>query len=107
MNVRIVALILLVVFTAYTAYTMVRAEESLLAFAQRLVSSPDTAQVVFDLYIMAFLAILWMFSAAKRAGKSVLYLIPFVLLTLVFVSIGPLLYIVLNGVSHEPKPELT
>ena len=61
MNIRIIALILLVLFTGYTIYTMVIAEQSLLSFGYQLISSPDTAQVVFDLYIMAFLAICWMY----------------------------------------------
>ena len=93
MNIRIIALVLLVLFTGYT---MLIAEQSLLSFGYQLISSPDTAQVVFDLYIMAFLAICWMYQDCKRRGKAKWYLVPFVLLTLVFVSIGPLLYLVLN-----------
>jgi len=96
MNIRIIALVLLVLFTGYTIYTMLIAEQSLLSFGYQLISSPDTAQVVFDLYIMAFLAICWMYQDCKRRGKAKWYLVPFVLLTLVFVSIGPLLYLVLN-----------
>ena len=75
---------------------MVIAEQSLLSFGYQLISSPDTAQVVFDLYIMALLAICWMYGDCKRRGKAKWYLWPFALLTLVFVSIGPLLYLVLN-----------
>ncbi len=63
---------------------------------EQLVSSPDTAQVVFDLYIMAFLAICWMYQDCKLRGKAKWYIVPFALLTLVFVSIGPRLYLVLN-----------
>ena len=96
MNLRIVSLILLIVFAAYTGYTMSIAKQSLFSFGYQLISSPDTAQVVFDLYIMAFLAILWMYQDCKKTGKSMLYFLPFILLTLVFVSIGPLLYLVLN-----------
>jgi hypothetical protein len=69
------------------------AKESLLSFGYRLISSPDTAQVILDLYIMAFLAIVWMYQDNKSCGKSIMYFIPFALLTLVFVSIGPLLYL--------------
>lgn len=96
MNLRTASLILLVVFVAYTGYTMSIAEQSLLSFGYQLISSPDTAQVVFDLYIMAFLAIAWMYMDCKKTGKSMLYFLPFLILTLVFVSVGPLLYLVLS-----------
>lgn len=61
MNLRTVSLVLLVLFTGYTAYTMSIAEQSLLSFGYQLISSPDTAQVVIDLYIMAVLALIWMY----------------------------------------------
>ena len=77
--------------------------QSLLSFGYELVSSPDTAQVVFDLYIMALLAIIWMYDDNKRKGKSTVYVIPFVVLTLVFVSIGPLLYLVLAPQSEASR----
>ena len=96
MKFRTIALILLVLFTGYTIFTMATAEQSLLSFGYQLVSSPDTAQVVIDLYIMAFLAICWMYQDCKRRRKNSWYVVPFAVLTLVFVSIGPLLYLVLN-----------
>ena len=101
MNLRTVLLIVLVFFVAYTGYTMSIAEQSLLSFGHQLISSPDTAQVVFDLYIMAFLAIVWMYRDCKKAGKSMLYFLPFFLLTLVFVSVGPLLYLVSNSSTEK------
>ena len=88
--------VLLVLFTGYTIYSMSIADQSLLSFGYQLVSSPDTAQVVFDLYIMALLAIIWMYEDNRKKGKSLMYLAPFVILTLVFVSIGPLLYLVVT-----------
>lgn len=96
MSLRITSIVLLVLFSAYTAYTMSIAQQSLLSFGYQLISSPDTAQVVIDLYIMAFLAIIWMYQDNKKSGKSNLYLLPFLLLTLVFVSIGPLLYLAIK-----------
>ena len=83
-------------FTGYTLYTMVIAEQSLLSFGYQLITSFDTAQVVFDLYIMAFLAMCWMYRDSKVRGKPKWYFIAFAMLTLVFVAIGPLLYIVLK-----------
>jgi len=103
LNLRITSVILLLIFTAYTAYTMSIAQQSLLSFGYQLVSSPDTAQVVFDLYIMAFLAMVWMYQDCKKLGKSVVYFLPFALLTLVFVSIGPLLYLVLKSTGETNK----
>jgi hypothetical protein len=72
------------------------AEQSLLSFGYQLMTRPDTAQVVIDLYIMAILAIVWMYYDAKQLDKTVMYWLPFALLTLVFVSVGPLLYLVMR-----------
>ena len=103
---RVTSIILLVLFTSYTVYTMSIAQQSLLSFGYQLISSPDTAQVVIDLYIMAFLAIIWMYQDCKKSGKSNMYFLPFVLLTLVFVSIGPLLYLALKP-SAVPTHDAT
>lgn len=96
MNFRTVSLILLVLFVGYTGYTMSIAEQSLLSFGYQLISSPDTAQVIIDLYIMAILALVWMYQDIKRRGKTIKYWLPYALVTLVFVSVGPLLYLVLR-----------
>lgn len=96
MNLKNTSLILLIVFAGYTAYTMSIAEQSLLSFGYQLISSPDTAQVVIDLYIMAFLALVWMYQDIKLRGKTIKHWLPYALVTLIFVSIGPLLYIVLR-----------
>lgn len=96
MDFRAVSLILLVLFAGYTGYTMSIAEQSLLSFGYQLVSSPDTAQVVIDLYIMAVLALAWMYQDIKSRGKTIKHWLPYAVVTLVFVSIGPLLYLVLR-----------
>lgn len=96
MNFRIVSLVLLVLFVGYTGYTMSIAEQSLLSFGYQLISSPDTAQVVIDLYIMAILALVWMYQDIKRRRKTLKHWLPYALVTLIFVSVGPLLYIVLR-----------
>jgi len=79
------------------------AEQSLLSFGYQLISSPDTAQVVLDLYIMAFLAIVWMYQDSKNRGKSNAYFLVFAVITMVFVSIGPLLYLVLKPTEEATK----
>jgi hypothetical protein len=82
---------------------MAIAEQSLLSFGYQLITSFDTAQVVFDLYIMAFLAICWMYRDSQTRGKSKWYFISFAVLTLVFVAIGPLLYLVLKPRVEDGK----
>lgn len=79
------------------------AEQSLLSFGYQLISSPDTAQVVFDLYIMALLAIVWIYQDCKSRGKSTMYFLPFAALTLVFVSFGPLLYLAFKPTKEASK----
>ncbi|ARB25948.1 DUF2834 domain-containing protein [Pseudomonas tolaasii] len=93
----------LVAFSLYTVSTMLTAEQSLLAFGRELLSRPDTAQVVIDLYLMAALACVWMYRDARGRGRSVVSVLPYFLLTAVFVSVGPLLYIVMNGFARSSK----
>ena len=95
-------LAVLIAFSAYTAFVMLQAEQSLLQFGLQLMSRPDTAQVVIDLYILAALACVWMYRDNQARQKSFASIIPYLLLTLVFVSIGPLLYLVLRGMATPP-----
>ena len=98
-----IALAALLGFSLYTAGTMLRADQSLVAFGLGLMSSPDTAQVVIDLYLLAAMACVWMYRDGRAKGRSLVSLVPYFLLTAVFVSIGPLLYIVIDGFSRKPK----
>ncbi len=104
MKISTLPLIILCLFMGYTFWVMAGAEQSLLAFGAQLMSSPDTAQVVIDLYLLAALACVWMYHDAKRRGKSLGYLVPFFVVTAIFVSAGPLLYLVVRG-SHTHKTE--
>lgn len=94
-------LVTLIAFSAYTISVMLNADQSLIQFGIQLMSSPDTAQVVIDLYILAALSCVWMYSDAKARGKSIGYLAPYFAITAIFVSIGPLLYIVVKAFSKE------
>ncbi len=96
MKMKVVSVVLLVVFSGFTAFTMSIAEQSLLSFGYQLISSPDTAQVVMDLYIMVLLALVWMYQDIKAQGKTIKHWLPYAALTLVFVSMGPLLYLALR-----------
>lgn len=95
--------IVLVLFSAYTGYAMLVSQESLLAFGARLMSSVDTAQVVIDLYIFCGLACVWMYYDNKTQGKSVASLMPYFLLTAIFASVGPLLYLVVKGLRSSKE----
>lgn len=92
-----IALVGLLAFALYTVITMLMAEQSLMAFGLELMSRPDTAQVVIDLYLMALMACVWMYRDARARGKSMVSVLPYWLITAVFVSLGPLLYLVVNG----------
>jgi len=101
-------LIALILFSLFTAYSMLNAQESLLNFGARLMSSLDTAQVVIDLYILCVMACVWMYRDNRDKGKGITSVLPYFLLTAVFASIGPLLYLVVNAVfSGQQKKEVS
>lgn len=60
----------LVIFSQYTVGTMFFADQSLIDFGLELISSPDTAQVVIDLYLLGVLAYIWMYRDARSKGRS-------------------------------------
>jgi len=96
-GVRTFAIIVFLLFVGFTGYAMSVAEQSLIDFGIELMSSVDTAQVVIDLYIMAILACVWMYWDNKNRGRRWVRVLPYFAITLIFVSIGPLLYICING----------
>ncbi|WP_085718012.1 DUF2834 domain-containing protein [Pseudomonas sp. B28(2017)] len=98
---RLIALASLVPFSMYTGWTMLIAEQSLVAFGLELISRPDTAQLVIDLYLMAALACIWMAKDNRSRDGSLIDLLPYLILTAVFVSVGPLLYLVVKGFNRE------
>ncbi|MDH1264633.1 DUF2834 domain-containing protein [Pseudomonas sp. GD03944] len=99
-------LAILIAFSAYTLLVMAQADQSLLQFGLQLMASADTAQVVIDLYIMAGLACAWMVQDNRGRGKPTLAVVPYLLLTLVFVSVGPLLYLVLRNWPAPARTDL-
>jgi hypothetical protein len=90
------ALATLIALTLYTGWTMANAEQSLLAFGLQLISSRTPCRwssILFD--GGAGLPVDVARCPTPRApGSEVL---PYCLLTLLFVSIGPLLYLVVHG----------
>ncbi|MNI03974.1 hypothetical protein D3C73_568870 [compost metagenome] len=103
MNAIALPLIALIAFSGYTLSVMLQAEQSLIDFGISLMSRPDTAQVVIDLYLLATLAGIWMYRDARKRGLSTLSVVPYLLITAVFVSVGPLLYLVVRGVQDRRK----
>ena len=95
----LIPLIVLILFAGFTAYSMLSSQESLLDFGARLMSSLDTAQVVIDLYILGAMACVWMYRDNRDRGNNVASVLPYFLITAFFVSIGPLLYLVVNAVK--------
>lgn len=89
-------LLILISFSAITAYASLTSDISLLEFGKQLMSNTGTAQVVIDLYIACGLICVWMYHDAKKRGKSMGYLVPFYLITLIYACIGPLLDLVLR-----------
>ncbi|MGQ7956824.1 DUF2834 domain-containing protein [Pseudomonas sp. SP16.1] len=94
-------LIVLLAFTTYTVFTMSQAEQSLVDFGIELMSNLDTAQVVIDLYILATMTCIWMYQDNKSRNKPFIAIVPYIAITAVFASIGPLLYLVVKGFSKE------
>lgn len=92
----LIPLMALILFSGFTAYSMLISQESLLDFGARLMSSLDTAQVVIDLYILCAMACVWMYRDNKDKGNQITSVLPYFLLTAIFASIGPLLYLVVN-----------
>lgn len=87
---RILVGILFLAFSAYTAwvawtfgYTSV--------FTETLRSQPST-QALVDLFLAAGMLMVIMIVDHLKQGRSLAKLIPYLLLTLVFASVGPLLY---------------
>lgn len=101
MNTLFLPLAALLSFSLYTGWTLLTADQSLLAFGLELMSRPDTAQVVIDLYLMVALACVWMVNDTRARGQSPASVLPYVLLTLVFASIGPLLYLVIKKATEK------
>lgn len=95
-------LAVLLAFTAYTVFSMSQAEQSLMQFGMELMSSLDTAQVVIDLYILATLACIWMYKDNKARSKPFIAVAPYMVITAIFVSIGPLLYLVVKSLTKDP-----
>ena len=89
---RTLAIILLIPFTALTAYAVMQVGYIGIFDYHR--HSPAGWQVFADLVIALLLVLLWLVPHAKESGRNPW---PWVVLTLLLGSFGPLLYLVLAG----------
>ncbi|MEM8660965.1 MAG: DUF2834 domain-containing protein [Pseudomonadota bacterium] len=94
MNTRALAIILLVPFTVLTAYTVVQVGYIGIFDYQR--HSPAGWQVFADLVIALLLVLTWLIVDARRNGRNPW---PWVVVTLVSGSFGPLLYLIFAGTA--------
>jgi hypothetical protein len=93
---RIALGIVLVSFTALTAYAI---EQYGLAGSLALCfANAATTTLFVDASIALGLVVMWMWDDAHAQGRSWL---PYALLTLVFGSVGPLLYLVSGGTARR------
>ncbi len=95
MNKRLVLLVgLFLVFAGYTIFVWLTAEVGFVAFMTTLPFNAWPAQIIVDLYISCMLICLWMFKDARGRGKPPRTVIPYVVITVFFASMGPLLYLI-------------
>lgn len=87
-----IALAILVAFAAYTLYAM--SEVGLSGIYLAGLANAGSLQVLLDLVIVCFLISCWMVIDARATGRNPW---PFVAITLVAGSFGPLLYLLLAG----------
>jgi hypothetical protein len=87
----------LVGFSALNAYVLYQYGYG--GFVELVTANLATVTLLVDVTIALSLVALWMWNDAKRRGISAL---PYLGLTLVFGSIGPLLYLLRTGGRAEP-----
>lgn len=86
--------LLIVVTTAFCAFTIwVVSRTGLAGFYDQLAASPAAWQVLADISIALGLVLVWMWRDAQAHGRTFW---PYVPLTLMLGSIGPLLYLLLR-----------
>ncbi len=86
-------------FTAFTLYVLSRT--GLVGFFEQLLSTPAGWQTLADLTIALTLVLAWMWQDTRREGRAFW---PWVPVTLLLGSIGPLLYLLLRRRSDERAP---
>lgn len=91
MNLRTLAIALIVPFTALTAYAV--AEVGYLGVIEQLLAGPANWQIAYDLVAALLLVLGFMIRDARAHGRNPW---PYVAVTLVLGSFGPLIYFALG-----------
>ena len=86
--------VVLLVFSAYTAW--VAWQFGYTSVFTVCFSAHPSAQALLDLFIAAGMLTFIMIVDNHRSGRSFLSLLPYLILALVFASIGPLLYFLIH-----------
>ncbi|MCP5162123.1 MAG: DUF2834 domain-containing protein [Hahellaceae bacterium] len=89
---RIAFTLVLGAFMLFTLGVMLTEKASLLEFGQEMLQRNDTLQLVLDLYLANVLLVLWMIDDNRKNAQSTASLLPFMGITLIFATVGPLLY---------------
>ena len=88
-------------FSGLTAYALYH--YGVVGVFELMTANAVTVMAFADLVIALSLVVLWMWQDARERGASAT---PYVVLTLAFGSVGPLLYLIRReaGVSRRPQP---
>ena len=92
---KLFSIVILIPFTAVSVYALM--QQGYMGIWNVLISSPAGWQVFFDLVIALLLVFTWMIPEAQRSGRNPW---PWVVITLLAGSFGPLLYFA-TGKSSE------
>ena len=103
MNIKQIALgIVLAAFSLLTAYTLLG--YGYVGFFREVISNLASLTVMVDLVISLTIIMVYLGNDAKERGFSAL---PYLLLTLAFGSVGPLLYLIRRVGNHDVSRELS
>ncbi len=95
MNQRTLAIVILILFTPLTVYAVLDA--GYIGLFTYQLASPAGWQVLMDLVIALLLVLTWLIPEARAAGRNPW---PWVVVTLLTGSFGPLLYLAFTGASQ-------
>ncbi|BBM81698.1 hypothetical protein [Candidatus Uabimicrobium amorphum] len=92
MKMKLLFAILLIGFGAYTGYIVLN--DGYWSVFEVAFSSLPAIQLYLDLAISVLLIDIWIIFDVQKSGKSWVAAVPFILLSMVFGVIGPLVYLV-------------
>ncbi|MEO1268941.1 MAG: DUF2834 domain-containing protein [Myxococcota bacterium] len=98
---RLLAIALLIPFTILTCYASYQV--GYMGVLEQQLATAAGWQVWVDLVIAVLLCFVWLIPHAKRTGRNPW---PYVLIALVFASLGPLLYLALAKPEHPAPGDL-